>query len=238
MTPEPKAPPKPPKLKERVPLLMAKLAELYPETRTALDYANPLQLVVATILSAQCTDKRVNQVTPALFERFPTAQSFADAKLRDIQEFIRSTGFFRNKSRYIRAFCRAIVKHHGGEVPGTLAELVKLPGLGRKSANVVLGEGFGVPGVTVDTHVGRLSRRLGLSVKTNPVQVERDLMRHVPQPEWTRFSHQLILHGRQVCKSRKPRCSECALAELCPQRGVRGKEVGVRKKPRTKGETA
>jgi endonuclease III len=218
MNPEPaKLPP----LKERIPLLMTELATLYPETETALDYANPLQLVVATILSAQCTDKRVNTVTPALFARFPDAASFADAKLKEIQEYIHSTGFFRAKSRYIRAFCQAIVKHHNGEVPGTLDELVKLPGVGRKTANVVLGEGFGVPGITVDTHVGRLSRRLGLSRHTNPVKVERDLMRNVPQTEWTRFSHQLILHGRQVCKSRKPRCSTCTLNEVCPKRGVR-----------------
>jgi endonuclease-3 len=214
-------PAKPPPLKDRVPLLMAELANLYPETETALDYANPLQLVVATILSAQCTDKRVNLVTPALFARFPDAPSFADAKLREIQGYIRSTGFYRNKSKSIRAFCRALIKHHGGEVPGTLDELVKLPGVGRKTANVVLGEAFGVPGITVDTHVGRLSRRLGLSRHTDPVKVERDLMRHVPQAEWTRFSHQLILHGRQVCKSRKPRCSACTLIEVCPRRGVR-----------------
>lgn len=214
-------PTKPPPLKDRIPLLMAELAILYPETRTALDYANPLQLVVATILSAQCTDKRVNLVTPALFARFPDAQSFADAELTEIQEYIHSTGFYRNKSKSIRAFCQAIIAHHNGEVPGTLDELVKLPGVGRKTANVVLGEGFGVPGITVDTHVGRLSRRLGLSRHTNPVKVERDLMRNIPQEEWTRFSHQLILHGRTVCKSRKPRCSACTLNPMCPKRGVR-----------------
>ncbi len=209
-----------PPLRERVPLLMAALARLYPETGTALTHRDPLQLVIATILSAQCTDKRVNQVTPALFERFRTAEEFATAKLRDIQRYIKSTGFFRNKAKFIRAVCQAIVKRHGGRVPGTLEELVKLPGIGRKTANVVLGDGFGVPGITVDTHVGRLSRRLGLTLHTDPVKVERDLMRLIPQPEWTRFSHRLILHGRQVCKARKPRCAECGLADLCPKRGV------------------
>lgn len=213
-------PTKPPPLRERIPLLMTELAALYPVTRTALDYANPLQLLIATILSAQCTDQRVNLVTPALFARFPDAPSFATAELTEIQDYIHSTGFFRSKSRYIQAVCRAIVNDHNGEVPNTLDELVKLPGIGRKTANVVLGEAFGVPGITVDTHVGRLSRRLGLSRETDPVKVERDLMRHIPQAEWTRFSHQLILHGRQVCQSRKPHCSTCTLTELCPKRGV------------------
>jgi len=214
------ASPKLPPLKDRVPLLMAELASLYPVTRTALDYANPLQLLIATILSAQCTDKRVNLVTPALFARFPDAASFANAELTEIQDYIHSTGFYRAKSRYIQAVCQAIMTDHHGEVPDTLDELVQLPGVGRKTANVVLGDGFGVPGITVDTHVGRLSRRLGLSRETNPVKVERDLMRHIPQAEWTRFSHQLILHGRQVCQSRKPHCSTCTLNELCPKRGV------------------
>ena len=213
-----------PPIRERVPLLMAELATLYPETGTALTYHDPLQLAVATILSAQCTDKRVNLVTPALFARFPTAKDFADAKLKDIQGYIKSTGFYRNKSRYIRAFCKALIKHHGGRVPGSLDELVKLPGIGRKTANVVLGDGFGVPGITVDTHVGRLSRRLGLSRHADPVKVERDLMRHVPRPDWTRFSHRLILHGRQVCKARKPRCEACLLTDLCPKRGVAAKK--------------
>jgi endonuclease-3 len=212
-----------PPLRERVPLLLDALARLYPETGTALSHQNPLQLLVATVLSAQCTDKRVNLVTPALFARFKTARDFASAKLRDIQSYIKSTGFFRAKSRNIRGLCRTLVKHHGGEVPGTLDELVKLPGVGRKTANVVLGDGFGVPGITVDTHVGRLSRRLGLTLHTDPVKVERDLMRLVPQAEWTRFSHRLILHGRQVCHARKPRCSECLLADLCPKRGVKKK---------------
>ncbi len=220
-----------PRLRERVPLLLDALARIYPETGTALAHQNPLQLLVATVLSAQCTDKRVNLVTPALFARFKTARDFAEAKLPDLQRYIQSTGFYRAKSRNIRALCRALVKHHGGEVPGTLDELVKLPGVGRKTANVVLGDGFGIPGITVDTHVGRLSRRLGLSRHTDPVKVERDLMRLVPQAEWTRFSHRLILHGRQVCKAIKPRCAECPLAALCPKRGVAKKAANGRRQP-------
>ena len=206
--------------KKRVPLLLAGLETLYPEPECALDYRTPLQLVIATILSAQCTDKRVNLVTPALFARFPDARGFADAELSEIEEYIKSTGFFRNKAKSIKGFCEAVLRDHGGEVPGTLDELVKLPGVGRKTANVVLGEAFGIPGVTVDTHVGRLSRRLGLTAHTDPEKVERDLMKIVPQPTWTRFSHQVILHGRQVCHARNPRCDACTLAPNCPRVGV------------------
>lgn len=205
---------------ERIPSLMAGLAELYPETGTALAFTGPFQLLVATILSAQCTDKRVNLVTPALFAKFPDAPAFASAKLRDVQALIKSTGFFRNKAKNIKAAAKAIVKQHQGEVPGTLEALVALPGVGRKTANVVLGDGFAVPGITVDTHVGRLARRLGLTVHADPVKVERDLMELVPQPEWTRFSHRLILHGRQVCAARSPKCRECTLSESCPKVGV------------------
>ncbi|HVK19164.1 MAG TPA: endonuclease III [Fimbriiglobus sp.] len=209
-----------PRLRDRVPHLLDALAQLYPETATALDHADPLQLVVATVLSAQCTDRRVNLVTPALFARFKTAHDYATADVHEIEQYVKSTGFYRNKAKNLQALSRILVEHHGGEVPGTLDELVALPGVGRKTANVVLGDGFGVPGITVDTHVGRLSRRLGLTLHTDPVKVERDLMRHVPQAEWTRFSHRLIFHGRQVCHARKPRCSECQLASLCPRRGV------------------
>jgi endonuclease-3 len=214
-----------PPLRDRVPLLLDALARLYPETGTALDHTDPLQLVVATVLSAQCTDRRVNLVTPALFARFKTAEDFATADLRELQRLIKSTGFYRTKAKNIRALCRLLVERHRGEVPGTLDGLVALPGVGRKTANVVLGDGFGVPGVTVDTHVGRLSRRLGLTVHTDPVKVERDLMRHVPQTEWTRFSHRLIFHGRQVCHARKPLCESCELADLCPKRGVGKKKA-------------
>lgn len=214
--PRPKLPP----AKERVPLLLARLAEAYPETGTALNFGTPFQLLVATILSAQCTDARVNLVTPALFERFPTPQAMAAATVEQIIPFVKSTGFFRNKAKNIHGAATAIVKIHCGEVPGTLEELVKLPGVGRKTANVVLGDAFGTTGITVDTHVGRLSRRLGLTRKHDPVKVEMVLNKLVPQAEWTRFSHRLILHGRQVCHARKPQCQSCPLLDLCPRIGV------------------
>jgi endonuclease III len=221
----------PPSPKKRIPHLLAGLEALYPEPECALDYRTPLQLVIATILSAQCTDKRVNLVTPALFARFPDAHSFAAADLSEIEEHIKSTGFFRNKAKAIKGFCEAVLRDHGGEVPGTLDELVKLPGVGRKTANVVLGEAFGVPGITVDTHVGRLSRRLGLTTHTDPVKVERDLMKLVPQVEWTRFSHRVIFHGRQVCHARKPLCETCTLAPHCPRVGVVTKKATTTRKP-------
>lgn len=196
------------------------LAERYPDARCALTHQDPLQLLVATILSAQCTDVRVNQVTPALFARFPDAKAFAAAKRRDIERLIKPTGFFRAKAKNIQACCKLIVERHGGRVPGTLEELVQLPGVGRKTANVVLGDAFGVPGITVDTHVGRLSRRLGLTTHTDPEKVERDLMALVPEPEWTIFSHRTIFHGRQVCHARKPDCDRCNMTDFCPRVGV------------------
>jgi endonuclease-3 len=196
------------------------LARLYPDARCALDHEGPLQLLVATILSAQCTDVRVNLVTPALFARYRDAQAFATALPRELEKAIQSTGFFRNKAKSIIAACQRIVAEHGGEVPGTMEELVRLPGVGRKTANVILGNAFAVPGITVDTHVGRLSLRLGLTRETDPAKVERDLMRLIPKKDWTMFSHRLIFHGRQVCYARKPRCSACALAEVCPKIGV------------------
>jgi len=196
------------------------LAKQYPDAACALHYENPLQLLIATILSAQCTDVRVNLVTPSLFARYPDARAFADAKLPELEDAIRSTGFFRNKARNIKACCDAIVREHGGEVPGTLEALVKLPGIGRKTANVILGNAFSVPGITVDTHVGRLSRRLGLSKHHDPVKVEHDLMALLPAKDWTLFSHELILHGRQVCHARKPKCTACVLNRLCPKIGV------------------
>jgi endonuclease-3 len=215
--PRPKLPP----AKERVPLLLARLAEAYPETGTALTFGTPFQLLVATILSAQCTDAQVNKITPALFARFPTAEAMAAATVPQIIPFVKSTGFFRNKAKNIRGAAAAIVKTHGGEVPGTLEQLVKLPGVGRKTANVVLGDAFSITGITVDTHVGRLSRRLGLTRKHDPVKVEMVLNKLVPQAEWTRFSHRLILHGRQVCHARKPQCQSCPLVDLCPRVGVK-----------------
>jgi endonuclease-3 len=196
------------------------LAQLYPDAHCALHYQNPLQLLIATILSAQCTDVRVNLVTPALFARYPDARSFAEAEPRELEKLIQSTGFFRNKARNIIACCKEIVEKHAGHVPGTMEELVVLPGIGRKTANVILGNAFETPGITVDTHVGRLSRRMGLTEETDPVRVEHDLMPLLPRREWTMFSHRMIFHGRQVCFARKPNCPGCALAKVCPKIGV------------------
>jgi len=214
-------PPKLPPPKERAAAVLALLAELYPAPETALVHDNALQLLVATILSAQCTDKRVNLVTPPLFARYRTAADYAAADPAELEGYVKTTGFFRNKAKNIRACCRLLVDRHRGEVPGTLEELVALPGVGRKTANVVLGNAFDTPGITVDTHVGRLSRRLGWTRHTDPVKVERVLMKLWPREKWTVASHQLILHGRAVCKARKPRCGECALRPQCPKVGVR-----------------
>jgi endonuclease-3 len=196
------------------------LAKLYPDAHCALDHQNPLQLLIATILSAQCTDVRVNMVTPALFVRYPDAQAFADAVPEELEKMIQSTGFFRNKAKSIIACCKEIVEKHGGQVPGTMEELNPLPGIGRKTANVILGNAFGVPGITVDTHVGRLSGRLGLTKEEHPEKVERDLMELLPAKEWTMFSHRMIFHGRQVCFARKPNCQGCTLNKICPRVGV------------------
>jgi endonuclease-3 len=207
-------------LRRRAGRIVRALARLYPDARCALDHQTPLQLLVATILSAQCTDARVNQVTPALFARYPDTAAFAAAKSAELEALIQSTGFFRNKARNILGCCRRLVEEHGGEVPSTMEELVPLPGVGRKTANVILGTAFDTPGITVDTHVGRLSRRLGLTKHTDPEKVERDLMELVPRKGWTMFSHRLIFHGRQVCHARKPDCAGCGLARLCPRIGV------------------
>jgi endonuclease III len=196
------------------------LTRLYPDARCALEHRSPLELLIATILSAQCTDARVNQVTPALFDRFPDAKAYATATVRELERSIQSTGFYRAKAKNIRACCRRLVERHGGEVPATLAELVALPGVGRKTANVVLGDAFGVPGITVDTHVGRLSRRLGLTTYTDPAKVEQDLMALLPAKDWVMFNHRTITHGRRVCHARKPDCEHCALSKLCPKVGV------------------
>jgi endonuclease III len=207
-------------VKRRAKKVIEALAGLYPDAHCALDHQTPLQLLVATILSAQCTDARVNLVTPALFARHRTVRDYAEAKPAELERLIASTGFFRNKAKNIIACCRAILEKHGGEVPGTLEELVQLPGVGRKTANVILGNAFGVPGITVDTHVGRLSRRLGLTEHDDPVKVEFDLMAVIPVAEWTMFSHRLIFHGRQVCYARKPDCAGCAMKGFCPKEGV------------------
>ncbi len=200
---------------------LARLAAAYPDAGCSLEHASPLELLVSTILSAQCTDERVNKVTPGLFARFPDAAALAGAPKGAIEKLIRSTGFFNAKGRSVRGAAKAIVAKHGGEVPRTMAELNALPGVGRKTANVVLGNVFGAPdGVVVDTHVGRLARRLGWSRHTDPEKVERDLNERIPRERWVWISHALILHGRKVCASRKPRCGDCSLADLCPKRGV------------------
>jgi endonuclease-3 len=224
--------PKLPPARERAGPINDALKRLYPEAFTGLTHENPLQLLVATILSAQCTDARVNTVTPALFARFKTARDFATCDVKELQQLIKPTGFYKNKAKHIRACCAAIVERFGGEVPGNLDDLVTLPGIGRKTANVVLGDAFDTPGITVDTHVGRLSRRLGLTRHRDPVKVELVLMELVPRPEWTSFSHRLILHGRKVCFARKPRCESCGLAELCPKVGVKGLAAKRRRKKR------
>lgn len=198
------------------------LARSYPDAECSLRFSTPFQLLIATILSAQCTDKRVNAVTGGLFGRWPTAAALAAAPPADVEAVIRSTGFFRAKAKNIRGCCQALVERHGGEVPRTLEDLVRLPGVGRKTANVVLGSGFGrAVGVVVDTHVGRISRRLGLTRHADAVRAERDLMATVPKRHWIAFSHRLIEHGRAVCTARRPRCEGCPLADLCPRVGVK-----------------
>ena len=205
----------------RVEAILGILDRLYPGANTALHFENPLQLLIATILSAQCTDERVNRVTPALFARYPDAGAFAAAPQEELEAMIHSTGFFRNKARAIRECCADIVRKHAGQVPRTLEELTALHGVGRKTANVVLGNAYGIPGLVVDTHVARLANRLGLTNQTDAVKIEHALMGIVPRERWTSFSHWLILHGRQVCIARKPRCSICSLAPHCPRLGVR-----------------
>ncbi len=197
--------------------MITRLKEEYPDARTELNWKNPLQLLVATILSAQSTDVRVNEVTKGLFEKYRTAEDYTQADLGRLEEEIRPTGFFRNKARSIRNMARILVEDHGGEVPRTMSELVRLPGVGRKTANVVLGNAFGIDeGVVVDTHVRRVAGRLGLSGERDPEKIERDLLRVVPEGERTLFSHLLIFHGRRVCKARKPDCPNCVLNDVCP----------------------
>jgi endonuclease-3 len=193
------------------------LETAYPDAHCALDHADPYQLLVATILSAQCTDVRVNLVTPALFARFPDPRTLAGGTQAEVEQLIRSTGFFRNKAANLLAMAAALVERHGGRVPDTMDELRALPGVGRKTANVVLGNAFGRnDGITVDTHVGRIARLLRLTSATDPEKVEQDLMRLFPQPKWTLLSHLLISHGRAVCVARRPRCDACPVAALCP----------------------
>jgi endonuclease III len=197
--------------------LYARLSGAYPDARCALDHRNAYELLAATILSAQCTDKRVNMVTPTLFARYPTPAALAEANPEDVEEIIKSTGFFRNKTKSLIAMAGALVDLHGGEVPPRMEDLVKLPGVGRKTANVVLGNVFGQnEGVVVDTHVGRLSRRLGLTALEDPEKVELELMPLFPRDDWTMLAHLLIEHGRQVCDARTPRCADCVLRDICP----------------------
>ena len=212
-------------LKKRATQIIRLLAKLYPDAKCALNYENPLQLLIATILSAQCTDVRVNMVTPALFRRYPDARAFAGADPRQLESAIQSTGFFRNKTRNIINACREIQEKYAGRVPDTMDQLVSLPGIGRKTANVVLGNAYDVPGITVDTHVLRLSTRLGLTKNTDATKVEHDLMELLPKKEWTMFSHRMIFHGRQVCFARKPNCPGCLLAKVCPKIGVETKKM-------------
>jgi endonuclease-3 len=208
--------------KERAKKICAALSRTYPNAHCELNFSNPLELLIATILSAQCTDKRVNIVTPELFEKYHGAKDFAEAPLAEIEDAVKSTGFFRNKARNIKACCAALVEKFGGEVPRTMDELHALAGVGRKTANVVLGNAFNINvGVVVDTHVTRLCHRLGLTKKKDAVKIEQELMQLVPQNDWTLFSHWLIWHGRRRCFARKPDCVNCEIQNLCPQIGVK-----------------
>jgi endonuclease-3 len=203
--------------KQRALEILIRLKRLYPHAPCSLDYTTTLELMVATILSAQCTDERVNLVTPALFAAYPDVHAFAEADLADLERLVKSTGFYRNKAKNIRAACQRIVAEFGGEVPPRMEDLVTLPGVARKTANVVLAHGFAInAGVTVDTHVKRLSQRLGLTKFTDPIKIERDLVKLLPQPDWENWSIRLVYHGRTVCNARNPNCGSCALADLCP----------------------
>lgn len=195
------------------------LADLYPDAHTELNFTTPLELSVATILSAQCTDKRVNEVTPAVFRRYPDAAAYAGADRAQLEDLIRSTGFFRNKTTSLIKLGQALVERFDGEVPHRMVDLVRLPGFGRKTANVVLGNAFGVPGITVDTHFGRLARRWAWTAETDPVKVEAAVGALIPKRDWTILSHRVIWHGRRVCHARKPACGACGLARLCPSYG-------------------
>ncbi|MEG4304772.1 endonuclease III [Microcoleus sp. D3_18a_C4] len=204
-------------LKQRSLEILIRLKRLYPEAPCTLNYETPVQLLVATILSAQCTDDRVNLVTPALFKRFPDAVALANADLEELESLVRSTGFYRNKSKNIKGACQAIVNKFNNQVPQRMELLLELPGVARKTANVVLAHAFGINmGVTVDTHVKRLTQRLGLTEHTDPIRIERDLMILLPQPDWENWSIRLVYHGRAVCNARNPACNICELADLCP----------------------
>ena len=205
----------------RQPLAILKLLQKsYPDADCELDFTSPFELVVATVLSAQCTDKRVNAVTPKLFKKYGTPRKLAGAKIQDVEEIIHSLGFFHTKAKSITGLAQKVMQDFGGEVPATLEELVTLPGVGRKTANVVLGHAFGIPGITVDTHFGRLARRFGWTTSQDPVKVEKDVAALIPEKDWTNLSQVLIWHGRRICHSRKPACGVCPLAKLCPSVGI------------------
>ncbi len=207
--------------RDRVRPVIRKLKARYPDAKCSLNHRNPLQLLVATILSAQCTDARVNEVTKTLFRRYKSVNDFANANPDELESEIQSTGFFRNKTKSILGMAQALVANHSGKVPQSLEELVKLPGVGRKTANVVLGNAFGIDeGVVVDTHVGRITKRLGFTSHTDPVKIERDLMALIPKKEWTLLPHLLIHHGREICRARKPQCEICPVSHLCPSSTV------------------
>ena len=196
------------------------LCKTYPEIYCELNFANPLQLVIATVLSAQCTDKRVNLVTARLFKKYKNVRAYAKAPIEEIEEIIYPTGFYHAKARHIRGLAEKVITEFGGEVPSTIEELITLPGVGRKTANVVLGHAFDTPGITVDTHFGRLSRRFGWTQSQDPVKVEHEVGKLIPQAEWTNLSQRMIWHGRRVCHSRKPACGACPVAKICPSFGI------------------
>lgn len=196
------------------------LTKQYPNVRCELDFKNPLELIVAVVLSAQCTDKRVNQITPALFKKYKSARDYAKAPLPEIEKFIYSAGFYRAKARHLQGLGRKLVEEFDGEVPSTIEELITLPGVGRKTANVVLGHAFGIPGITVDTHFGRLSRRFQWTSSMDPVKVEHEVGQLIPEREWTNLSQRMIWHGRRICHSRKPACGACPIAKICPSVGI------------------
>ena len=205
------------------------LSKTYPEIRCELDFKNPLELIVATVLSAQCTDKRVNTITPALFKKYKTAKAYAGADIHQLEELVFQTGFYRAKARHIKGIGIKLVEELNGEVPSTLEELITLPGVGRKTANVVLGHAFDIPGITVDTHFGRLSRRFGWTKEMDPVKVERIVGELIPQKEWTNLSQRMIWHGRRICHSRKPACGACPVAKICPSVGIGEMDVAKAK---------
>ena len=206
-------------VKSRAQKIAAILRKTYPDAKCSLNYSNPLELLVATILSAQCTDERVNIVTPLLFKKYKTATDYATVPIAQLEENIRSTGFYHNKARNIQQCCKALVERHGGKVPSTLEELVELAGVGRKTANVVLGNVFDTPGIVVDTHISRLSQRMKLTKNSDPVKIEFDLNELIPQKDWTNFCHWMISLGRAVCKARRPDCPHCPVADYCPSKG-------------------